>query len=111
MQPGGAVPEKTERLVRQFAFLLGHGARRGESVDRGESDLLLLRVFARCFAERFGRFLHVQDVVHNLKSQADVLPVAGERGVLALVGAGIEGPDAQAAAQERAGFGAVDGFE
>ena len=69
------------------AFLLRHAARGLQAVDRRERDLVLRRVLARGLAERFGGFLHVQNVVHDLKRQADVLAVAGERGVLLVAGA------------------------
>ena len=62
--------------------IAGHAPRFLDAVDRRERDLVLLRVFARRLAQRFGGFLHVQDVVHDLKCQADVLAVAGERLVL-----------------------------
>ena len=48
------------------------------------------RVLARRLAERLGRLFHVQNVVHNLKRQPDVLAVAGERLVLRLVGARVD---------------------
>ena len=57
-------------------------ARLFQAVHRGKRDLLLLRVLAGRFAERFGGLLHVEHVVDDLERQADVLAEAGQRGEL-----------------------------
>src|SRR5665213_1756693 len=49
-----------------------------EAIDGGKCDLALRRIFPRSLAQRFGRFLHIQDVIHNLESQTDVLAVLRE---------------------------------
>ena len=72
---------------------------------------MLLGIFARGLAERFARFLDVQNVVHDLKRQADVLAVARNGIELLFVGARVDRPHAHAGPQQRAGLGAMDGFE
>ena len=64
------------------ALALGHLARPLQTIDRRERDLLLLGVLARGFPERFGRLLDVQHVVDDLKRQADMLAIAGQRAQL-----------------------------
>src|ERR1039458_3808125 len=69
----------------------GHAPRFFEAIDGWEGDIVLLGVFARGLAERFGGYLPVEDVVHDLKGQADVLAVAGERLVVRVAGARADG--------------------
>ena len=82
--------ERVQGVVRPAALNFGHAPRFADAVYRRESDLVLLSVFAGGLAQRLGGLLDVEDVVHNLKSQADVLPIAGERFVLERLGAGAE---------------------
>ena len=89
----------------------GHAARFREAVDSREGDLVLLGVLARGLAQGFGGLLHVQNVIDDLESQAHVLSVAGKRVVLLGSGAGVDGAEAQAGAQQGAGLRAVDGLE
>ena len=58
------------------ALLLRHFARPLDSIDGGKRDFLLLRVLARGLAQRFGRLLHVEHVVDDLKRQADMFAEA-----------------------------------
>ena len=83
----GARAEWGQGFVGAEALDAGHAPRFRDAVDRGEGDLVLLSVFAGGLAERGGGFLHVQDVVHDLKGQADMLAVAGERLVMRVAGA------------------------
>ena len=64
--------------MRPRAFLFGHPPRFRQAVHRGKRDLLLLRVFSRGLAERFGRFLYVQNVIGNLKCPANVFTEAAK---------------------------------
>ena len=79
----GAFAERRQHLVGARAFLLRPCGAILQAVDRREGDLVLRRVFAGGLAQRLGGFFHVQNVVDNLKRQADVLAVAGERGDIA----------------------------
>ena len=97
--------------MRGQTFLFGHGARTLQAVNRGKRDFLLLGVLAGGFPESFGRLLDVEHVIHNLERQADMLAEAGERGELGIVGARVNRAHAHAGAQQRSGFGAVNGFE
>src|ERR1039458_10052591 len=99
MQSRGAVAEGVEDLVGSNAFLFGHAAGIFQTVDGGESDLVLRGVLAGGLAEGFGRFFDVEDVVTNLEGEADVLAVAGERGVLLIGGGSVNGAHAQVGAQ------------
>ena len=94
-----------------LALLLRHAPRFLQAIDGREGDLVLRRVLAGGFAERLGGFLDVEDVVHNLERQADVLAVAGERFILRGGGAGGMRAHAQRRAQQRSGLGAMDGLQ
>ena len=67
---GQAFAERFEDSVSALAFRFRHGAGSLKTVDCGEGDLLLLRVFARRLAERCGRLLHIENVVDNLEREA-----------------------------------------
>src|ERR1022692_4740463 len=102
VQVFGARAEWSKGFVGAPALGAGHAPRFFEAIDGWEGDLVLLGVFARGLAERFGGFLHVEDVVHDLKGQADVLAVAGERLVVRVAGARADGAQAQAGAHQSA---------
>src|ERR1035438_5755103 len=91
VQVFGARAEWSKGFVGAPALGAGHAPRFFEAIDGWEGDLVLLGVFARGLAERFGGFLHIEDVVHDLKGQADVLAVAGERLVVRVAGARADG--------------------
>src|SRR4051812_33749843 len=97
--------------MRAGAFLFRHAPGMRQTVNRGERDLLLLRVFARGLPERLRRLLDIENVVDDLESQPDVLSVAGKRGVLGGVGSRVDGAHAETGAQQGAGLGAMYGFE
>ena len=85
-----AFVERPQRQVRGQPFFFGHLARPLQTIDRRKRDLVLLRVFAGGFAQRFGRLLHVQHVVDNLKRQSHVFAEAGQRVQLIVVGARVD---------------------
>src|SRR5207247_6808935 len=74
----------------------------------GERDLVLRRVLARGLTERLARFLNVQNVVHDLEGETDVLAVTGERLILRGGRARVDRAHAQAGAQQRSGLRAVN---
>jgi hypothetical protein len=82
VQARGAFAERRQHLVRPRALLFRHAVRSLQPVNRRKRDLVLGRILAGRLAQRRGGLLHVQNVVHNLKRQPDMLAVAGERGVL-----------------------------
>src|SRR6202011_196666 len=58
-----------------------------------------------------GRLFDIEYVVDNLKSEADVLAITGKGCQLWGIGAGENAAEAQAGAQQGAGFGMMNGFE
>ena len=70
----------------------------------GKRDFLLLRILARRLAERFRRLLHVENIVDNLKREADMLAEARQRVELLRIRARINRAHADAGAQQRSGL-------
>src|SRR5260370_42424590 len=111
VQPRRAIAEPLEHLVGAIALLLRHSPRSIETVDRGERDLSLLRILARSLTQRLGRLFDIENVVDDLKREAHVLTVAGERGVVLVARARIDRAEPETGPQEGAGLGAVNGLE
>ena len=78
-QPVARGRQRCRRRDAPHSLLLGHLARPLESVNRRERDLALLGVLAGGLAESFGRLLHVENVVDDLKRQPDMFAIAGQR--------------------------------
>src|ERR1017187_5713461 len=111
VKPLSALAERLQHLVGALALRFRHAAGGLQAVDRRKSNLVLLRVLAGGLAERLGRLFDVQDIVHNLEGQADVLAITGKRGILRFRRARIDGAEPQAGTEQGAGFGAMDGLE
>src|SRR5581483_2132454 len=86
----GAIVERLQRGVGADALLLRHFMRAREAIDSRKGDLVLLRVFAGGFAEMLGGLLDVEDVVDDLKREADGLAVFRQRAQLRVVGTGVD---------------------
>src|SRR5579885_1883616 len=110
-QPVGAVVEVAERCVRPKTLFFGHSLRPLDAVDGRECDFMLLRIFSGGLAQLLRRALHVENVVDNLEGETHMFAVASDGSQLLVVSAGINGSEAHARAQQRAGFRAVDSFE
>ena len=93
-------PDDSGAVWARRALFLSHAARIIEAVNCREGDLALGGVFACRFAESFGRFLDVEDVVHDLKRQADVFAVIRERLYLRGVATGADSSHAYAGFEE-----------
>src|SRR6185312_5442516 len=111
VQPFCGFAEDRESLVRAGAFCARHCARAIEAVDGGEGDFALGFILAGGFAEGFGRFLDVEDIVHNLKGEAGMLAVLRERVELRGVRTRGDAAHANAGAKKSAGLGAMDAVE
>ena len=105
--------EGLKRGVGGGELFVRHAARGFDSVDGGKGDLVLGGIFAGRFAELLRGGLDVEKVIDDLESEADGFAVLRER----FVGGGCgeaargDGTEADAGAEEGAGFGAVDFFE
>src|SRR5579863_5434210 len=106
-----AFVERPQSQVRGQALFFGHLAGPLQAVDRGKRDFVLFGVLSRSFSEGFGRLLHIQNVVDNLKRQADVFPVTGQCAELVVIGARINSAHTQAGAEQGTGLGTMNGFE
>ena len=58
-----ALAEWFEDVSRTRQLALRHGAGSFQTINGRKRDLLLLRVFARCFSERLRRLFDIQDIV------------------------------------------------
>ena len=87
---------------------MGFAAGTGEPENGGVGGLGGGDVFAGGLAEFLGGLGHIEDVVDDLKSEAERLAEVGERGEARGRGMGAHGTEADAGGQERGGFAAVD---
>ncbi len=111
LQASGPAAEEPERGVRGRPLALSHAARFLDAVDRGKGDLVLGGVLAGGLAQRLGRFLDVEQIVHDLEGESYVLAITGKRVELRFRGARVDGADADAGPQQSAGLGAMDGLQ
>src|SRR5258708_35018002 len=105
-----AIVESLQGQVGREPLLFSHFARALDAVNRWESDLLLRGVLSGSLAERFRRLFDVENIIHNLKRQARVLAETGERRELIRRRPAVDRTHADAAAQQRPGFSAVNRF-
>src|SRR5450755_5176599 len=111
VQAFGARAKWGQGLMSSRALKLGHAPRFLDAMDGRESDLMPPGVFAGGLAQRFGRFFHVEDVVHYLKRQANVLAVAGECLIVRIARPRADRAQTKAGTQQSAGLSAMDRFE
>ncbi len=80
-------PAQLENGLRAFGAVGGHRARAVEAEERGIGRLVAGRVLAGRLAELVGAALDVENVVDDLKRQADLGGPVGDRLLDVVVGA------------------------
>src|SRR5437867_5896776 len=92
----------------QPARLLPRGV---NSIESRIGGLFYLRILARSFPQSFARFGHIEDVIDDLKRQADAAAIVTERVQLPVTRPRDQGAAARGGCEQRARFGAVNEFQ
>src|SRR5436190_3226388 len=97
-------PGPGQRAPRARRAVGGHLPRSIEAEERGIGRLRAGGVLARRLAELRGAAFHVEDVVDDLKTEAEIVRVLMDGGEERLIGAGHDGAADRRGANERAGL-------
>src|SRR5579862_182180 len=111
LQSRGALAEWIERLARFGDQGVGFAGGLLNSEQSGVSNFVGCEVFARRLTELFGRLRDVENVVGNLKGEADGAPEGPQRSNRFIVGAGVNAATHATRGDQRRSLGAVDIFE